>query len=152
MPVFHLHTIVEYVFIMIITSSIISNKRFNKVALLFIIIFFVFNLINVFFIEGIFSLNFLPRGIEGLSAIGICIYFFYQLFNADETLDLIHYPYFWLFSGWLIYFSGTFFLFIYNNQAGFNITFPVIHSVLNILLNLVYTYTLWLGSRKLISQ
>jgi len=150
--VFHLHTVLEFAFVCILFSKIIQVKWFTYLSITLCICFTIFCIINALYIEGLEAFNFLPRGIEGILAIIFSVYFFYRLFTAEESLDLLRYPYFWLFAGWLIYFSGTFFLFIYNDSAGFDIIFPVIHSVLNILLNLVYTYTLWLGSKKLISR
>ena len=146
--VFHAHTIIESIFVCMLVSKIIQTKAIHVIAISFCILFTVFCIINAFYIEGLESFNFIPRIIEGLTVISFCVYFFYRLFTADEMLDLIKYPYFWLFSGWLIYFAGTFFLFNYRNDPGFYVTFPIIHSILNIFLNLVYTYTLWLGSRK----
>jgi hypothetical protein len=145
---FHLHTILEFIFVCLLSAKIIQTLNFTRLIIILCICFTAFCFIDAYFIEGWDAFNFLPRGIEGILAISISIYFFYRLFTAEESLDLLRYPYFWLFTGWLIYFSGTFFLFIYNDSAGFDIIFPLIHSVLNILLNLVYTYTLWLGSRK----
>lgn len=152
MPVFHLHTMIEFLFVVYLASKIIDTKSFYRFSLASGLIFLSFCITNALFIEGFEEPNFLPRGIEGLTVIGICVYFFYRLFAAEESLDLLKYPYFWLFASWLIYFSGTFFLFIYRNSSGFGIAFPIIHSILNIFLNLVYTYTLWLGSRKSTSQ
>lgn len=152
MFVFHIHTVIEFAFVVWVALKIIKPVRATEIAIILPAAFLVFSIIDAFYIENLDSLNSLPRGIEGLIVIAISVFFFYRLFNSEENFDLLKYPYFWLFSGWLIYFSGTFFLFIYNNMAGFTITFPVIHSVLNILLNLVFTYTLWLGSRKLTYQ
>lgn len=148
----HLHTPIEFYCVLFVTASVIGTNIISKILIFLAVIFTLFCLIDAMWIETLQNFNFFPRGLEGLIIISTCSFFFYRLFVAEETVDLLKYPYFWLFGGWLIYFSGTFFLFIYKQNAGFTLTFPVIHSILNIFLNLVYTYTLWLDSRKLISQ
>lgn len=149
---FHLYTPIEFGLLSIILSLINSRKKTKLIINGICILFILFCIFSALFIEPLSAFNSIARGIEGVLAIVLSIYFFYALFNDDDTKDLLKYPYFWLFSGWLIYFSGTFFLFMYaNNQGIATLTYPIIHSVLNIFLNLVYIYVLWLGSRKSIS-
>lgn len=145
---FHLYTPIEFIIFSTIFYSISERQPEKNLILYLCISFVVFCIINAFFIESLDSFNSIARGIEGMLAICICIYFFYQLFISETTIDLLKYSFFWLFSGWLIYFSGTFFLYIYFNKSGTTPTYAIIHSILYIFLNLVYTYVLWLGSRK----
>jgi len=144
----HLYTPIEFAFIIFIVKSFYQNSTYFLPVLLFC--FAAFCVFDSLFIESILHFNSIPRGIEGIIIICFCVYFFYHIFTSEETFNLTTYPYFWLFSSWLIYFSGTLILFVYSFQAGVNTTFSIIHSVLNILLNLIFAYTLWLGSKKLI--
>jgi hypothetical protein len=149
LPIHHFYTVVEFSVSLIISSLVIypnakSPYRFLSIIALVLLI----SILDVSFFESLKSVNSIPRVIQGLTMIAISIYFFYKIFIASEFIDILRYPYFWLYTGWLIYFSGTFFLFVYSYQTGMTITYPIIHSVLYIFLNLVYTYVLWLGSRK----
>lgn len=149
--IFHIYTPVEFFVFTYILKSSIKSSLVKKIVNISMICFTLFCIYDMFEFETIYKFNSLPRGFEGILAIGFSLYFFYEIFVAEENIDLLKSSYFWLFSGWLIYFSGTFFLYIYGNHVGTNITYPIIHSILNIFLNLVYIYALWLGSRKLTS-
>lgn len=152
LPIHHIFTVVEFSIALIISWMIffpLRRKWFQLLAIIIIVL--CISILDIAYFESIWTLNSIPRMIQGLSMIALSIAFFYKIFNDVETYQLLRYPYFWLYAGWLIYFSGTFFLFVYSYKTGMTITYPIIHSVLYIFLNLVYTYVLWLGSRKSIS-
>ncbi len=151
-PLHHTYTVIEFSCALIISSIILYPAKNDRIRYFFIFVLVLsFTLIDLTFFESLDMLNSIPRVIEGLTMIAVSILFFYKIFVTPEVVDILKYPYFWLFTGWLIYFSGTFFLFVYSYKTGMTITYPIIHSVLYIFLNLVYTYVLWLGSRKSIS-
>lgn len=151
MPVFHWMTFLEISIIWYVSHTVMPLHRkkllvVNGIALLFC-------LINPILFQTIWEFNSIPRISLCYIAIVTVIVFFYSTFKADETMDILAYPYFWLYTGWLVYFAGNLFLFTYYDITKINdLTFPYIHSVLNILLNLAYTYALWLGSRKWTSR
>lgn len=148
-PLHHAYTVIEFSVALLISSIVLYPTKNGRRRHLFIFAFVLsISVIDLLFFESLNKLNSIPRVIEGLTMIAISIFFFYKIFNAKESIDLLKSPYFWLYTAWLIYFSGTFFLFVYSYKTGMTITYPVIHSVLYIILNLVYTYVLWLGSRK----
>ena len=152
LPLHHFYTVVEFSVALIISSIILYPSKNARIIYCMIIVSVLsILLVDLAFFESLDMLNSIPRVIEGLTMIAISVLFFYKVFVATELVDILKYPYFWLFTGWLVYFSGTFFLFVYSYKTGMTITYPAIHSVLYIILNLVYTYVLWLGSRKSIS-
>ena len=114
MPVIHIYTPFEFSFFCIIVSTTMS-KKFKKILILLAILFTVFCIINAMYLQSIKDFNAIPRGIAGLILICVCSYFFYNLFISENTIDIIRYPFFWLNAALLIYFSGTFFLFIYTS-------------------------------------
>jgi fatty-acid desaturase len=85
----------------------------------------------------------------------LSIAFFINIFQQSTIVNLLEYPGFWLVSGLLLYFAGTFFMNIvgqvvlYEKVLGFDVY--DIHSFLNIFLNIIYTIALWMSSRRLIS-
>ncbi len=149
--IFHIYTPLEFFVFTYILKSVVKSSSIKILLNLLLISFTLFCIYDMIVFETLSKFNSVPRGIEGILAIIFCIYFFFQLFISEESFQLKSYPPFWLFSGWLIYFSGTFFLFIYANHTGSNLTYPIIHSALNLILNLAYINVLWLGSRKSIS-
>lgn len=146
--IMHLTTPIEFAMILHLYVLIVFKKSKILFEILSIAIFTIICLLNTYFVQSINEPNSIARGTEAVAIIAMCVNFFYLIFKSDQNIDLLRYPYFWLMSGFLIYFSGTLFLFVVTHNQGFNITYPIIHSVLYIFLNLVYTYVLWLGSRK----
>lgn len=145
---FHIYTPIEFSTLSILFYLTSLRRSSKSIVVVICAMFITFCIVSAFFLQPLKDFNSISRGVEGILAIGLCTYFFYELFVAEESIDILKFPFFWLFAGWLIYFAGTFFLFIYANHSVTNLTYPLIHSILNIFLNLVYTYVLWLGSRK----
>jgi hypothetical protein len=147
----HIFTPIEFVSTILIFLTIHNTKPIQTFGKIISLLFCVYCVLNALFFQPITSFNSFPQGIQCIIMIMICIYFFYRLLIADEFIDLMRSPNFWLFGGWMLYFSGTLFLFILSYRGDVNLTFSVIHSVLNILLNLIFTYAIWLGRTKSIS-
>lgn len=148
---FHIHTPIEFACVVTIIASQIKVNLMPVISKIIILAFLIFSVFSAFKLESIEIFNSIPRSVAGISIIVFCIIYFYYLFNDNTEVNLLKHPYFWLIGAWLIYFSGTLYLYIFANLSDTKYTFPIIHSVLNIFLNLVYTYVLWLGSKKSIS-
>lgn len=91
----------------------------------------------------------MERGVEGILMLLLCILFFGRLLLKLDVPNLLAYPYFWFATGLMIYFSGTLFLFLYASKylAMGDITYWLIHSLLNILLNIIFAITIWKGKK-----
>ncbi|MBK9591218.1 MAG: hypothetical protein IPO32_06870 [Crocinitomicaceae bacterium] len=114
-PLHHTYTVIEFSCALIISSIILYPAKNDRIRYFFIFVLVLsFTLIDLTFFESLDLLNSIPRVIEGLTMIAVSILFFYKIFVTPEVVDILKYPYFWLFTGWLIYFSGTFFLFVYS--------------------------------------
>lgn len=145
---FHIHCAVELIFFLIICAKYYNKAWLTKTLWIFGISYLAFAALDSFYLEGLDTVNFFTRGVAGLAMLALSLYFFLQIFHLDESIKLTSYPYFWLFSGWLFYFSGTFFMFTIRDIEGWNYTFPYIHSVLNIFLNGMYVYVFWLAAKQ----
>jgi hypothetical protein len=77
-----------------------------------------------------------------------------QILRQAEYMYLEKTPFFWLTSGYLVYFSGTLLLFLFarlifeNDPGGYHWN---IRQFLQIGLNMIYVVTFWLGCKKLTS-
>lgn len=152
---FHLFTTGETIFLFLYfraTYEKIQVKRILETVLLLFLALSVWNIVNRE------PLNVYPstqRYTECILMMVLSIYFFVELFQKSQVTNLIHYPHYWLVSGFLLYFAGTFFLNIVGEIAittdklGFSAY--DIHSVLNIFLNVIYTTVLWMSKRASIS-
>ncbi|MBK7128315.1 MAG: hypothetical protein IPM74_12200 [Crocinitomicaceae bacterium] len=138
----------ELIFFIIICTKYYNKTWLTKTLWIFGICYLAFAALDSFYLEGLDTVNFFSRGVAGLAMLALSLYFFLQIFHLDESIKLTSYPYFWLFSGWLFYYSGTFFMFTIRDIEGWGYTFPYIHSILNILLNGIYVYVFWLAAKQ----
>jgi len=145
---FHLYTPLEFA-MLVIVSSLLTNVIPLRFAFVLAGVFLIYSILNALYLEPLSGFNAIARANEAIIVFFLCLQFFYKLFNAEEMVDLSKSIGFWIFTGWFIYFSGTFFLYLFSNVFSTTLTYPVIHSILYIFLNLVYSYVIWLDSRKL---
>ncbi len=153
MWLFHLHTWVETTLLSFIFIEILTSWR-KRMTQILIISFFIFSIINIAQLESLLEFNSNQRYIAGVGIIIWILMFYFQLFQEAKIERLEHSPYFILNSSLLIYFTGTLFLFIFGKYV---ITehnpeqvtdYWHLHSTFNILLNIGYTFTLWMGVKK----
>ena len=107
----------------------VKVKRFFSLAIpLFIILAFYDYYISV---ERVIS--FIPLVIECLFFIILIIYFFYEKIQYSLSTPIYLSMSFWISTGFLIYFSGNFFLFLYSKAAIKNEAFKIQY-------NLIYNF------------
>ena len=153
--IFHLFTFGGSIFLMLYYRSLIQNKVFRNLVLIILIAFLLFSIISDIFWVSLNAHPSMVRYTECIIQMVLCLFFFVDLFQKSDVKNLIYYPHYWMVSGFLLYFSGTFFMnltgdiAVMTKQMGFNGYF--IHSILNIFLNIIYTIVLWLGSKESIS-
>lgn len=154
MFLFHIYTLIEGVLLVYYYSLFFESMKIKLLLMIFSVGFLSICLIDIFMWDTIKSYPSIPRTIECVLIILVSIFFYMNLFHKSEIVDLIYYPHFWMVSGYLLFFAGTFFMNIVGklvnekNPLGFDLY--VIYYYLNIFLNIIYTITLWLGSRRLV--
>lgn len=151
MYLFHLFTSTEMIFLTFYFRSLFQGNLVKRMLEVLLIGFLAFSVWNVYNNEPLHVFPSRQRYTECILIILVSMYFFIQLFQRSQVTNLTTYPHYWLVSGFLLYFAGTFFLNIVGdiaintNKLGF---FAYdIHSVLNIFLNITYTLALWLNRR-----
>lgn len=147
----HSYSYVEYTVIVSIFFSITYSKIVRAVLISLTIVFFAFSVFNLIYFESLNEFNSNQRYVEGIAILAMCVMYFGELLFVAEYSYLEKNPFFWLASGYLIYFAGTLFLFLFNknlHKQDLN-SYWILHGILNIWLNLIYTVTLWIGRRKL---
>jgi hypothetical protein len=145
---FHIHTVFEYGCLALVYYYLFNSKIIKRVLLGSIVLVAVFAIADPIFIENIASMNTIPRFINSILLIVLSMLFFYKIFIDMKIFPLGSHPMFWINTGILIYFSGTLFLFIFSNSLmeQSDQTYWeswIIHSILNILLNLFFAIGLW---------
>jgi len=153
MPLFHCYTYIEFIFILVIYYKVLKIPAYRIILMFCATLFAVFSIVNLVLWESLLEFNSNQRYVEGFIIMIICVLFFLQLLRKAEFIKLETYPYFWLTSGFLTYFAGTLIVFylvrrLEDDSADF---YWGIHGILNILLNVCYALTLWMGRRASIS-
>ena len=146
---FHLFTYIEFGVIATIYYSLSKEILWKRIVLTFTILFVLFSIINLTYFETFIQFNSNQRYVEGIMVLIFCIGYYTKLLREAENIYLEKHPYFWLTSGYLIYFAGTLFLFLFSRELMENSdsSYWSLHGMLNIFLNLIYVITLWLGSK-----
>ncbi|MBD0331847.1 MAG: hypothetical protein ICV66_04270 [Chitinophagaceae bacterium] len=112
---FSFYTLIEYLLFSYFLWLNISNFVFRRVVVLLSLLFCVFVVVYTFSTEN--SIDAIPIGVE---TILILIYSFYYLFeqmNNVKTLYIYDKYQFWFVAGFMIYLSGSFFIYIFTNDA-----------------------------------
>lgn len=115
-PLLVFFTICEYFILSIIFHLIIKNKVFKKLILIFSVIFFIVVTWN-YNIGKSHNIDSLPIGIETILIIVYSFYFLFEQMNIVDVSFIYSRATFWIVLGGLIYLSGSFFIYIFANQA-----------------------------------
>lgn len=154
MFVFHFYVFAETIILTFYFRAFSQSTLVRSLYLIIATLFVLFYIFDLIFLETITDYPAISSMLRCIMVILFSIIFFIQTFLKSEIINLFLYPHFWMVSGLLLFYSGTFFmnivgdLVIKENNLGFDIY--AIHSYLNIFLNIIYTITLWLGSRRLV--
>ncbi|HTI09817.1 MAG TPA: hypothetical protein VL832_14715 [Puia sp.] len=113
--VVHADTILESLFLFWFFHAITPPGTGRKVIALLLVLFPVFCLINLFFIQGIYRYNTYSRPVEAMLLVGLCMYYFWRTGNKTEEGPWMSQPLNWMVSGILLYFASAFCLFLCSN-------------------------------------
>jgi hypothetical protein len=156
MFILHIYTFVEHIFLILYFRSLYEQKIVKHVLTGLMVAFLSFSVINVLKWEPLDTLPSTQRSIECIIGMLLGLYFFIDLFQKSNVTNLARYPHYWLVSGFLLYFAGTFFLNIVGdvaittNQLSYDAY--DIHAVVNTILNIIFTIVLWMGNKALTSE
>ncbi len=147
MPLFHVYTLLEFLLIFLIYRIYYNKKNLGFVGLLGggTILYII---INSIFIETIFTFNSYAKMVESAALIFLSMIWFMNVFREMKIEKLSEHPMFYISTGVLLYFSGNFFIFTYYNVVAdqdWRLMNEIwnIHSVLNIVFNLLLATALW---------
>lgn len=112
MPLFHLYTLAEGLLLIWFYRHLFTEDR-KKVYIILQIAFAIFCIMNVLFLQSIYSYSSYTRYTESIICILLALKYFAQIALADaKPLKL---PAFYFNTGIFLYFSGSFILFIFSN-------------------------------------
>lgn len=117
----------------------LSNKRIKLIFRISVILFFFYSIYDYIVTKpGDFS--FVPLVIECLYFLLVILYFFYYKIQNNSNTSIYIQPVFWISVGFLIYFSGNFFLFLFSssmiNNPAFRLQYTIIYDSVTIIKNI----------------
>jgi len=135
-------TIVEYSILTIFLYRNIKSDIFKKIILFCSSLFLAYAFFE-FFQSNLQEFDSIPSGIESLLMICYCIFILFEKIKEPDSLFLYNTPIFWIVVGLILYFSGTFFLYIYSQNNLKNPeyvkTYDFVNSAFGILKNLLFS-------------
>jgi len=133
------YTVVEYSFFSAFLYTVLENSKIKK-TLIAISIIFIISCIFIFFNFRNTRFDSLPASLEAIVIITFTIYYLYEQNNKPQ-ITFIYLSYtFWIIFAFLIYLSGTFFLFIKSSNLPDETrnSFWSINLVCNVLKNILF--------------
>ena len=138
-PLYNISGIIEFCFYLWIFYNIIKSIRIKKIIILFIVGYPCLSILNMLFFQGINNFNSITYSLGCLIIIIFSIFYFFELFSAEESYRLSKDPAFWICTGLLFFYSVSFPVYVSVNlmkhftpKLGDLISFVIV--VLNIVL------------------
>lgn len=152
MPIFHLYTFFHYAIIILIYLQLFQTILIKRILLLSLVAFSCFVIIDMTLITSIFEPNSLSRTVESILIILTTVAFMLEQRRSNHFVTRQKRAYTLLTIGLLLFFTGTILVSVYSDQLMDSQLYSiwVIHSVLNIALNILYTVVIWnsIGLRR----
>lgn len=148
LPYLHLYTSLEFLTISLFYWRTLRHYYSTKVLIITIVAFLVFAIMNAFFIQGLENFNSYARSIECIIIISFSLLYYFMMLSELSIKDPIKSTDFWLNTAFLIYFAGSFVLFILSNlltsqSREVNIMAWGMHSFLLAILHIFISLGLW---------
>jgi hypothetical protein len=146
---YSLFTVLEYSLFSAFLFINIKNVQFKKILFIISLLFYVFCIYSSLF-TGENNFDSLPASIEAILIIFYCILFFYEQINMPDVSFIYSSKKFWITTAFLIYLSGTLFLFIYTSglsELEQSYYWPI-NYIFNILKNLIISLAFYIPTSK----
>lgn len=118
--------------------------------------FIIIAAIDFFFVNKMGGFDSFTSGMEALLIIGLCIYYLFMQIKGSNSLLIYSTTNFWIIITFLIYVSGTFFLYIMTemmvNNFSFKVQYIYINSSFNILKNVLLSIAMLMKSNEVKPQ
>ena len=153
--VFHVYTLLEFFLLMLLYRNLLHASFAKRVINRTLLFFLVFKVVDVFFVTGFYQFDALAVTIESATLIVLSLWYFSQLLN-ERTSNIKGFPPFWINSGILIYFSSSFFIFLFSaeiiNDVERYYLYWSIHDTLVIVRDLLFTVAMAVWYRSMIAR
>ena len=138
---FAIFTVVEFVCFSLFYYYAVPLKSPKKIVSALLVLFLAFSLIDFFLVNQMNGFDSIASGVESIFIILLCIYYLVIQLKGSNKRSVYSTSNFWIIITFLIYLSGTFFLYIMAENMIYNDTFRkqyvIINSVFNIIKNIM---------------
>jgi glucan phosphoethanolaminetransferase (alkaline phosphatase superfamily) len=139
---------IEFFLLSVAYKKIMRGKNINLIISSMQLILFVFWVVDISWLEGLYSNVSILRALESLLLTCLSLLAFNYLLTRLEDVSLTSNPVFWFNTAILIYFAGNFFVFLFMNYINNPVTnnmgeYLAIHSILNIIYNILLSIGIW---------
>ena len=111
--------------------------------------FFIYSVVEYLTAKSAQDFNFIILVVECLFFLLVIIYFFYEKIKFNLRTPIIQTPDFWVSVAFLLYFSGTFFLFLYSKSnfknPSFKTEYTIIYGTITIIKDLLLTVSIFVN-------
>ncbi len=150
LPLLHLFTIVEAVFILSYFKQIFVEPKIKQILSWLVFIFPILCILNFSFLQSIYTFNTYTRPLEAILITFFCMLYLYR---SKFSEDWLKNPINWINGGILIYFPAAFIIFILSNYLTKSSNSSMNTMVWNIHAALVlFMYLAWARGFKLINN
>lgn len=149
---YRLFTIVEFLLLSIYLFIQLSNANFRNYIKFSSLIFFAFVIFDVF-TSNIIEFDSIPTGVESIIILSSSILVLYEKIIKNEEYNIST---IWISIGLVLFFSGTFFLFILSqsnfNDSSFSETYSYILASFKIISYILFTIGIALENKNFFKQ
>jgi hypothetical protein len=141
--IYNFFSVVEFCFYMLLVSNIIHTNKAKRIIRICSLLYAVIAISNILFFQGMKVFHTITYCLGCLLIVGVCIYYFFELFRSPKSIKLSRDPAFWICSGLLFFYCCGFPLYAFVNfwgQSEFMArSFGNIFTILNIFLYSLFT-------------
>jgi len=152
-PVIHFYTLIGFVNLAYLYKLLFKSKVFDNLYLPISIIFCVLSLYYSFKLKGLMDVNVFPYLIFTIFMVFSSAYYFYKIYTEMKISNLFQDGLFWVNSAFLIYFSSTFYVSLFEDIIKsvdlnlFYYTWPI-QLVSTIIFNVILSRGIWLMRKQ----
>jgi hypothetical protein len=113
--IYNFFGIIEFTFYIWMIREIIKVDKIKKLLLYLLICYPLAAFVNIFFIQGMNHFASITYSLGCLLIVLLCIYYFFELFQSPNSVNLLRQPAFWICSGLLFFYCCSFPIFGLSN-------------------------------------
>lgn len=133
---------IEYLFYAVLFYLEYKLPKVKKATLAFMVLFLIFSLLNIAFVQGFYAFNTNILKVGSFSMMVFSCIYFVELFRQERHVQILKEPMFWLATGVFLFNTGEFFYTLFSDyliQNHLDKTRKIFSSINNKLIWVLYT-------------